>query len=67
MDDVETRLSGLEVPNQPTALYHMASTDLTATNAKEYVNCAVYLGDLNQVAYSSGSHWYKLAVGSLIV
>lgn len=64
---LDDRLTNLETPNQPNGLYKMASTSLTTSNAKTYVNCPVYCYDLNQIAYSNGVHWYKLAVGSLIV
>ncbi len=67
LQGVEDRLTNIETPNQPGALYRIASTNLTAANAATYVNSVVYCNDINQLAYSSGSHWYKIAVGSLII
>lgn len=67
LEDLEARLSVLENPGDPVKLPVLASSALSTTNAAQYTYRFVYLTDLNQLGYSNGAHWYKIAVGTLIV
>lgn len=67
LDELEGRVVNLEQPVEPQAMGRMTSASLTAANAAYFAFRVVYLTDLNQVAYSSGAHWYKIAVGTLII
>jgi hypothetical protein len=66
-EEVERRLALLEEPQSPVMQARMTSGVLTAASAATYAYRSVYLTDLNQIAYSNGTHWYKLAVGTLII
>lgn len=64
---LERRIGLLEAPQQPGALFPIASNKLTTANAKTYVNCTVYVTDLTMTAFSNGAHWYRSDTGAQIV
>jgi esterase/lipase superfamily enzyme len=60
-------LAVIENPQAPTALFPMASTNLTTANALTYINRQVFAKDLNIIAHSNGAHWYREDTGAMII
>jgi len=67
LNDLETRLAKFERAQTPSPLYPMSSSTMSTTNALTYINCAVYCTDLNVIAHSNGSHWFREDTGAQIV
>lgn len=67
LDSLEDRLALQEAPQAPRPAYPMASADLTAGNAAAYVNCIVFVTDLDILAHSNGAHWIREDTGGVIV
>jgi hypothetical protein len=67
LNDLESRLAVIENPQAPTALFPMASTNLTTANALTYINRQVFATDLGVIAYSTGAHWLRSDSGGVII
>lgn len=67
LDEIENRVVNLEQPLEPQAMARLTSANLTTANALKFAYRLVYLTDINQLAYSNAAHWYKVAVGTLII
>jgi hypothetical protein len=67
LQDIDDRLSRIEAPQQPGALFQMASTSLTTANAGTYTACQVYCPDLTMTAFSNGHHWFRSDTGAQII
>ena len=64
---LEDRIAVMETPMGPTLLFPIASASLSIANAATYINCQVFVTDLNCIAHSNGAHWYNEISGATII
>jgi hypothetical protein len=67
LQELEDRLAAVENPQGPKGQFPIASANLSTSSAVTYKYCTVYVTDLNILAHSDGSHWYREDTGGVIV
>jgi hypothetical protein len=67
LEELETRLSGLEAPQGFTPAFLTLSSNLTAANAAAHAARIGLATDLKMVVWSDGVRWWRADTGAQIV
>ena len=62
--ELEGRLAEIVQPMQPVRVYACLEADLPP--AANWTNCVLHVTDLNCLAFSNGSAWYRADTGAAI-